>query len=64
MQRFTRPGLAHTRDVAGADRGRGENRGLVTHNTRRLASAPVNAQIVGHELVLSQEKSSSPEYEF
>ena len=60
MQSCASAGLAHTRDVATSDRNRGENRGFVAHHTCCLASAPVNAQIVGHALVLSQEKFRIP----
>ena len=56
LESFTGAGLANASDVAAAHRNRGEKGGFVADSARRLAAAAVNAQIVGHALVLSQGK--------
>ena len=53
-QSFSRACFTNARDVARSSRGHSQKRGLVAHSARCLAPPAVNAEIVGHGIVLSQ----------
>ena len=57
VQRVSDLCFADSNDVAGASRGCGKQRPLISDRTRRLCAAAINANVVAHEIFLTHADS-------
>jgi hypothetical protein len=55
VERLAGPRFADTDDVAGTGGSRGEKAGFIAHRAGRFGTTAVNAKVVGHGLVLTQQ---------